>query len=65
MTTASTSADNAIQPFRVAVAEEMLDDLRQRITAVRLPHKESAEVALGRYSNDVPVAGCNPRRVSV
>jgi pimeloyl-ACP methyl ester carboxylesterase len=38
--TFSTSPETAIQPFRVAFPEEMLDDLRQRIAAARLPHKE-------------------------
>ena len=40
MTTTSTGAETAIQPFRVAFPEEMLDDLRRRIAAARLPHKE-------------------------
>src|SRR5262245_53256898 len=39
MTSANTTSA-AIRPFQVAVPQEDLDELRRRITATRLPHKE-------------------------
>ncbi|CCM76841.1 Epoxide hydrolase domain protein (part2) [Rhizobium mesoamericanum STM3625] len=33
--------DDAIQPFRVNIADDQLDDLRQRILATRWPEKET------------------------
>jgi pimeloyl-ACP methyl ester carboxylesterase len=36
----STTQTAAVRPFQVAVPQEDLDDLRRRIAATRLPHKE-------------------------
>src|SRR5687768_3809300 len=38
---AVTSADTAIRPFHVAIADEALDDLRLRIDATQWPEKET------------------------
>jgi hypothetical protein len=38
--TSSSTVDSGIRPFRVEVPEERLADLRRRITAARLPHRE-------------------------
>src|SRR5690349_4524735 len=36
----STTQTAAVRPFQVAIPQEDLDDLRRRIAATRLPHKE-------------------------
>jgi pimeloyl-ACP methyl ester carboxylesterase len=36
----STTAPPDVRPFQVNISEDALDDLRRRITATRLPHKE-------------------------
>jgi pimeloyl-ACP methyl ester carboxylesterase len=38
--TETTTSQPVIHPFQIDIPEEALDDLRQRITAARLPHKE-------------------------
>jgi pimeloyl-ACP methyl ester carboxylesterase len=38
--TSTTTAATSIRPFRIEVPEEQLADLRRRITATRLPHRE-------------------------
>src|SRR5512138_2458282 len=38
--TETTTGQPVIRPFQIDIPEEALDDLRQRITAARLPHKE-------------------------
>jgi len=40
VTSANSPSADAIRPFRVAIPEEAIDDLRRRITATRLPSKE-------------------------
>jgi pimeloyl-ACP methyl ester carboxylesterase len=38
--TEATTTQTAIRPFQIAIPQEDLDELRRRITATRLPHKE-------------------------
>jgi hypothetical protein len=40
MTTLEQRTSSAIRPFRVAVPEEALDDLRRRLDATRWPSRE-------------------------
>ena len=49
---AQTSADNAIQPFRVEIPEKALTDLRRRILATQWPEKET----VSDTSQGVPLA---------
>jgi pimeloyl-ACP methyl ester carboxylesterase len=48
----ASSDKTAIRPFRVAVPQSALDDLRRRIVAARLPEKET----VGDFSQGVPLA---------
>jgi len=41
--TAATSADPAIRPFRVDIAEEAIVDLRRRVSAWRPPEREPVD----------------------
>ena len=38
--TQATTSQTSIRPFQISIPQEDLDDLRRRITATRLPHKE-------------------------
>ena len=43
--TETTMTQTTIQPFSVAISQEDLDELRQRLTASRMPSKETVDDA--------------------
>lgn len=51
-----TSADDTVRPFKVAIEEKALVDLRQRIAATRWPDKET----VGDASQGAPLAQLQP-----